>query len=75
MLNLALVLPPTIWSLVLPRGCYFYIGSITDLLQLLHLISVVFFFVFLRAEFQRNMEECIWTTVSQIQDTFDFRRF
>jgi len=70
-----MVMPPSIFALYLPYVCTFYIASATDLLILVSSLSVVFYFFFLRAEFERNKEECIWTTVSQIQDTFDFRRF
>jgi len=57
------------------QACPFYIGSWVDFLQWVKIISLLFYFFFIRSEYRRNMEECIWTTVSQIQDTFDFRRF
>jgi len=74
-LNVVGDLPLTIWSAMLPGGCVFVIASWVDIVHIFYLISLVFFFLFLRSEYLRNMEECIWTTVSQIQDTFDFRRF
>lgn len=69
-------LPPFFWSQILPHACII-VGAISwvDLLIILNFVSLVLFFLFLRTEYLRNMEECIWTTVSQIQDTFDFRRF
>jgi len=67
--------PLQFWAHVLPGGCIFIIASWVDLIHLLQFLSLVFFFLFLRSEYLRNMEETIWTTVSQIQDTFDFRRF
>lgn len=57
------------------QACPFYIGSWVDFLQLLQLFSLLFYMGFIRFEYKRNMEECIWTTVSQIQDSFDVRRF
>jgi len=68
-------MPIHVWAEVLPNNCVFWIASWVDLLHLLYLISLACFFLFIRSEYLRNMEECIWTTVSQIQDTFDFRRF
>lgn len=77
--NLTLVLPPSIWaaifSQIITDECIFHFGTIVDFLQALYIVSMVLYFIFLRQEFQRNMEECIWTTVSQIQDTFDYRKF
>lgn len=58
-----------------PSNCPFYFGSWVDFLQWVKIISLGFYFFFVRSEYKRNMEECIWTTVSQIQDTFDVRRF
>jgi len=54
--------------------CPFYIGSWIDFLQWLQLASYALFMMFIRSEYVRNMEECIWTTVTQIQDTFDYKR-
>jgi len=73
--NLVNDLPLTMWARFLPETCIFVIASYVDLIHLLYLFSLIFFFLFLRSEYLRNMEECIWDTVSQIQDTFDFRRF
>jgi len=74
-LNIAGDLPLTIWNSIFADGCVFVVASWVDFVHLLYIVSLVFFFLFLRSEYLRNMEECIWTTVSQIQDTFDFRRF
>jgi len=73
--NVAGDIPLNIWSSILPDVCIFGIASAVDLVHLCYLCSLILFFLFLRSEYLRNMEECIWTTVSQIQDTFDFRRF
>ncbi|KAL6077355.1 G protein-coupled receptor [Balamuthia mandrillaris] len=74
-LNLANDLPLPVWAKILPDNCIFWIGSYVDLIHIIYFISLLFFFLFIRSEYLRNMEECIWTTVSQIQDTFNFRRF
>ena len=55
--------------------CIFNGFSLMDLMEFLYGLSLLCFFLFLRGEYLRNMEECIWKTVNQIQDTFDFRRF
>eukprot|EP01132_Coremiostelium_polycephalum_P006252 gene6252-7785_t len=73
--NLSNYLPLFIWAQYLPGGCPMYIMSYVDLIQIFDFASLLFFFLFLRSEYVRNVEECIWTAVSQIQDTFDFRLF
>lgn len=74
-LNVVNDLPLSVWAQFLPPKCFFGIFSAVDILHSAYLVSLVFFFLFIRSEYHRNMEECIWTTVSQIQDTFDFRKF
>ena len=56
LLNLAMVLPPTVWAGVLPAACSLVFASIGDVLQWVYLASLVVYFVFLRAEYKRNME-------------------
>ncbi|EGC36483.1 hypothetical protein DICPUDRAFT_151033 [Dictyostelium purpureum] len=73
--NLSNYLPLFVWAKYLPGGCPMYIFSYVDLIQIFDFASLLFFFLFLRSEYVRNQEECIWTAVSQIQDTFDFRLF
>jgi len=73
--NLSNYLPLFVWAQFLPGGCHLYIMSYVDLIQIFDFVSLLFFFLFLRSEYVRNVEECIWTAVSQIQDTFDFRLF
>jgi len=67
--------PYPLWAYFLPQTCVFVIASWVDVIHIFSLLSFIFYFLFLRNEYLRNMEETIWTTVSQIQDTFDFRRF
>lgn len=69
------VLPPTVWQYYLPKGCAFYVGSWVDFLLLLDTVSFIFFFLFLRDEYLRNREVCMYTSVSQIHDTHSFKRF
>jgi len=47
--------------------CVFVIASWVDLVHLLYIGSLFCFFFFVRFEYLRNMEECILTTLSQIQ--------
>eukprot|EP01113_Clastostelium_recurvatum_P025835 TRINITY_DN3104_c0_g1_i1.p1 TRINITY_DN3104_c0_g1~~TRINITY_DN3104_c0_g1_i1.p1 ORF type:complete len:310 (+),score=51.41 TRINITY_DN3104_c0_g1_i1:153-1082(+) len=74
-LNIANDLPLFVWAQLLPQTCVFVIGSWVDFVHVMNFVSLLLFFLFLRSEYLRNMEECMWNTVSQIQDTFDFRRF
>jgi len=67
LLSLFNSLPLNVWALILPDNCYFWLGSLVDLIHLLYFGSLLFFFLFIRNEYLRNMEECIWTTVSQVQ--------
>lgn len=48
-------------------GCVVHALSYIDILSIVNFFALVLFFLFLRSEYLRNMEECIWTTVSQIQ--------
>jgi hypothetical protein len=66
-------LPLYYWAQILPGNCVFWVASWVDFVHVLYFISLFFFFMFIRSEYLRNMEECIWTTVNQIQDTFDYR--
>jgi len=76
LLHLSNDLPVFFWAQILPNQCIIMNSlSYIDVLTIINFTSLVLFFLFLRSEYLRNMEECIWTTVSQIQDTFDFRRF
>lgn len=69
------VFPDGFWQLVLGTKCIFYFGNWVNIIMILKLVGMFFLFSFIRQEFNRNMEECIWLTVSQIQDSFDIRRF
>jgi len=74
-LNIVGDLPENIWANILPGSCIFIVAIWIDFIDTVYLISLLFFFLFIRSEYMRNMEETIWQSVSQIQDTFDFRRF
>jgi len=69
-LNVTGDIPLNIWAFVLPSNCTFVIASWLDFIHILYLISLFMMFIFVRNEYHRNMEETIWSTVSQIQDTF-----
>eukprot|EP01102_Stenamoeba_stenopodia_P001450 TRINITY_DN11257_c0_g1_i1.p1 TRINITY_DN11257_c0_g1~~TRINITY_DN11257_c0_g1_i1.p1 ORF type:complete len:322 (-),score=56.06 TRINITY_DN11257_c0_g1_i1:130-1095(-) len=80
LLNFANDLPLPLWTELLARAdakdeCVFVIASWVDLVHLLYIGSLICFFFFVRFEYLRNMEECILTTLSQIQDTFAYRGF
>jgi len=62
MLRTLIMLIANSWQLA--PGCVFVVGSIVDLVHLLYLVSQIFFFLFLRSEYLRNAEECVWETVS-----------
>jgi len=74
-LNITGDLPLNVWAYILPGNCVFVVASWVDFFHLFYLISLILIFLFVKNEYQRNMEETIWSTVSQIQDTFDFRKF
>lgn len=77
--TLALFVPPSLiteWMVAANvKACPLNFASWVDLLQWIYISSLGFYFYFLKSEYSRNVEECIWTTVSEIQDSFDFRRF
>jgi hypothetical protein len=56
LLNLAMVLPPTVWASLLPSTCVIYIASVPDLLLWAYAASLGVYFMVVRAEFKRNME-------------------
>lgn len=80
-LHLVNDLPTFIWTQVLPglyltaqafindvtAGCPIKIASWLDILSLFNFVSIILFFLFIRWEFLRNMEEVIWEKVNQIQ--------
>lgn len=65
-------LPPSVWAKFLPNECVFYIATPYDFIQIFEVVALVMYFIVVRSEFKRNMEECIWTTVSKIQDSWDY---
>lgn len=79
LINFFCNLPLTTWSYILTfpawNSCLLVVGSLVDVIHICYGTSLVLFFLFLRYEYNRNMEECIWSHVSQIQDTFDFKPF
>lgn len=67
--------PFSLWALAFGTDCIIWVGSAVDIIHLLYVIGLVLYFAFLRAEYLRNMEECIWHTVQRFQRSFDFRKF
>lgn len=65
-------LPITGWGRILPDNCVFYVASWDDLTHSIYGLSLVFFFLFLRSEYLRNVEQCIWKTVTSMQDRLSF---
>eukprot|EP00053_Salpingoeca_punica_P024630 m.13996 g.13996 ORF g.13996 m.13996 type:complete len:314 (-) comp7015_c0_seq1:745-1686(-) len=69
------VLPPTVWQHFLPDNCVFYVAGWVDLILLLSFCALLFFFLFLRLEFYRNRDPCIFTAVNRLKDSIKFRNF
>jgi len=79
-LDLVNNLPVTVWASIINNDtCPLYILSYADVVHLLFCIAQVLFFVFLRAEFMRNKEQFVYTTVQTHKDYeqfgFDWRQF
>lgn len=50
-------------------------ASVIDILQWIAGFGLYCYFFFMKSEYTRNMEDWIWVTVSEVQNTFDFRRY
>lgn len=70
-LDLLTDLPLSTWSYIFGLAgwtdCYLTIASLVDIVNGGYILAMVLYFIFMRLEYQRNMEECIWSHVSQIQ--------
>jgi hypothetical protein len=76
LLNIPNDMSMTYWHMFLrSTSCVFYIASIYDFILLLYLISLVIWFLFMRAEYVRNQEDTMFTAVRHSQDRFDFRTY
>jgi len=84
LLNLVNEVPLTMWSYIVliassnsTEPCNVGgFASTVDVIHLLFLLSQIFLFFFLRAEFFRNKDYCVWKIVSKRQEGFfDFREF
>eukprot|EP01127_Copromyxa_protea_P018080 TRINITY_DN5613_c0_g1_i1.p1 TRINITY_DN5613_c0_g1~~TRINITY_DN5613_c0_g1_i1.p1 ORF type:complete len:341 (+),score=70.20 TRINITY_DN5613_c0_g1_i1:28-1050(+) len=75
--NLVGEIPLTLWSLIIGSHstCWFNAFGPLDVINVSFVLSHIFLFFFLRAEFIRNKENCVWTIVSKRTDFFDFRDF
>jgi len=68
-LDLVNNLPVTIWARIIKNDkCTFCILGYVDLIHLLFCVAQVLFFIFLRAEFIRNKEQFVYTTVQTHKD-------
>eukprot|EP00164_Ancoracysta_twista_P000317 GFYU01000440.1.p1 GENE.GFYU01000440.1~~GFYU01000440.1.p1 ORF type:complete len:376 (+),score=65.55 GFYU01000440.1:514-1641(+) len=77
LLNIPSDLPLSVYVEVLPKTCILSFLSYIDVVQMCLLLSLCLFFLFVRLEFLRNMEECIWATYLSHMDSdpFDYRLF
>ena len=76
--------PLSVWTLGLGTQCILWVGSGVDIVHLAYVVGLVLYFFFLRSEYHRNMEDCIWKTVKRFQRNFsgpgtgggfDFKKF
>ena len=68
--------PLSLWALATgPKNCVFWLASWVDLFHVLYVTGLILYFGFVRSEFLRNMEECIWGAVQDFQKSFTFRKF
>jgi hypothetical protein len=65
--------PLAVWPLAFGSGCVIYVASGTDLIHVFYVAGLVLYFFFLRSEYLRNMEQCVWSAVKKFQRNFDFR--
>uniref|UniRef100_A0A6B2LA55 Uncharacterized protein n=1 Tax=Arcella intermedia TaxID=1963864 RepID=A0A6B2LA55_9EUKA len=63
--------PVSIWQLILPNGekCILQTFSYIDIVHFLYFLAQILIFLFIRHEFYRNKEPCIYTTVQNHQNT------
>jgi len=64
LIYLACDIPLEVWAYFLPNQCVFIIASFVDIINIFHLVALILFFVFLRLEYIRNSQECIWKRVN-----------
>ncbi|EDQ91901.1 uncharacterized protein MONBRDRAFT_36018 [Monosiga brevicollis MX1] len=65
-------LPPLVWQTILPGRCILNVFSWVDLILFVDSLSMVFFFVFLRAEYLRLRELTLYEAYSQISESWRF---
>ena len=65
--------PLSLWAAAFGTDCIFWIGNGVDLLHIFYVTGLILYFAFLRSEYLRNMEECIWHTVERFQRSFNFQ--
>jgi len=68
--------PLSLWTRATGTECVFWVASVVDLLHIFYVTGLILYFAFLRSEYLRNMEECIWGAVQSFQrNAFDFKKF
>lgn len=60
-------MPNQEWQAIFPAGCAYSCLAWSDTLDVLMMVSHITYFLFMREEYKRNKETCIYSTVSQIQ--------
>lgn len=60
-------LPTCVWQKIFPHDCLWNVLAWTDLLDLVTFVSYILYYLFMRDEYQRTKEACIYSTVSQVQ--------
>ncbi|KAL0490561.1 MLP2 [Acrasis kona] len=71
-LNLANDMPMTYWHMFLQTSlCVYYVASVYDTFVILYWLSLLSWFVFLRAEYVRSQEETMFTAFVQSQNSFE----
>lgn len=68
-------IPLAVWALFIPSNCVLYIFAGVDIVHIVYVVGLIFYFLFLRCEYLRNMEETIWDTVNRFSSAFQFRKF
>eukprot|EP01126_Amoeba_proteus_P034785 TRINITY_DN3480_c0_g2_i10.p1 TRINITY_DN3480_c0_g2~~TRINITY_DN3480_c0_g2_i10.p1 ORF type:complete len:117 (-),score=5.99 TRINITY_DN3480_c0_g2_i10:195-545(-) len=77
-INLFADVPLFYWSDVLrlsAQFCIWHSFGVLDIVLWCHTVAQFFIFFFIRAEFFRNKERCVWYYVKEREGVFDFRHF
>eukprot|EP00041_Stephanoeca_diplocostata_P018507 m.387706 g.387706 ORF g.387706 m.387706 type:complete len:355 (-) comp21035_c0_seq6:183-1247(-) len=75
MYTFASLLPPSGWKYVLPQQCVADFLSVYDMLEIVKMMSCTLLYEFMKREYRRSKETCIYTTVHHIQQSWHYRHF